>query len=95
MSGHPLRGDDVLAGLLTLWAQHRAGDRLPAERDLAERFGVGRAVVRRALRELSHRELIATSRQVGSFVRGDDRSAGARGRRDGVVDRQVTPAAPG
>jgi len=60
--------NDVLEGLLGL-VRHRVGDRLPAERDLAELFGVGRAVVRRALRELDQRELIATRRQVGSFVR--------------------------
>ncbi|MFC5950312.1 GntR family transcriptional regulator [Pseudonocardia lutea] len=60
--------NDVLEGLLGLLRQRRVGERLPAERDLAELFGVGRAVVRRALRELDQRELIATRRQVGSFV---------------------------
>lgn len=44
------------------------GGRLPAERRLAERLGVGRSAVRHALRELGHRELIATRRQSGSYV---------------------------
>lgn len=60
--------DAVLHGLLTILRQRRPGDRLPAERQLAVQFGVGRAAVRRALRELHHQELIETRRQAGSFV---------------------------
>ncbi|MEU7811708.1 GntR family transcriptional regulator [Pseudonocardia sp. NPDC049154] len=47
----------------------RAGDRLPAERDLAERFGVGRAAVRKALSELGEAGRIVTHAQAGSFIR--------------------------
>lgn len=58
----------VLAELLAIVRRSKLGDRLPAERRLAEQLGVGRSAVRSALRELSHHELIATRRQAGSFV---------------------------
>lgn len=58
----------VLTELLAIVRTSKAGDRLPAERRLAEQLGVGRSAVRYALRELSHHELIATRRQAGSFV---------------------------
>ena len=38
--------DEILAG------QYRAGERLPSERDLCERFGVSRGAVREALKQL-------------------------------------------
>lgn len=38
------QGDAVLDGLLTILRERRAGDRLPAERQLAEDFGLDRAV---------------------------------------------------
>jgi DNA-binding GntR family transcriptional regulator len=47
----------------------RAGERLPAERDLAGRFGVGRAAVRKALAELGEAGRIITRAQSGSFIR--------------------------
>src|SRR5919206_1067822 len=53
---------DVAAGRL------RPGDRLPSERDLARRLGVGRASVREALAALQNEGLVETRPGSGSFV---------------------------
>jgi len=45
------------------------GDRLPAERELAERLGVGRNSIREALRELQMLGLVEARRGAGTFVR--------------------------
>jgi GntR family phosphonate transport system transcriptional regulator len=45
------------------------GSKLPTEQELAERFGVNRHTVRRALTLLSEKELIRTEQGSGSFVR--------------------------
>jgi DNA-binding FadR family transcriptional regulator len=57
----------------------RAGMRLPAERELAQRLGVGRASVREALGALQLRGLVETRPGAGSFVTADalERLAGA------------------
>lgn len=47
------------------------GDRLPTERQLAEEFGVGRSVTRRALAELEAGGLITRHVGRGTFVRTD------------------------
>lgn len=59
---------DLLAELRGLVDAHPTGSRLPAERELAVRLGVGRAVLRRALRELVHSGTIRTRAQSGSYV---------------------------
>ncbi|MEU7811216.1 GntR family transcriptional regulator [Pseudonocardia sp. NPDC049154] len=59
---------DLLTELRRLVATRSTGSRLPAERELAVRLGVGRALVRRALRELAHSGTIRTRAQSGSYV---------------------------
>jgi GntR family transcriptional repressor for pyruvate dehydrogenase complex len=49
-----------------------AGDRLPPERELAERFGVGRNSIREALRELDMIGLVESRHGEGTFVRAPD-----------------------
>lgn len=50
--------------------QLKPGDRLPAERVLAERFCVGRGYVRDAIRKLEFYGLLKTSPQSGTYVSG-------------------------
>lgn len=50
--------------------EFKAGDRLPPERELAERFGVSRNVVREAVNELRSRGLLVTRQGAGSVVSG-------------------------
>jgi DNA-binding FadR family transcriptional regulator len=57
--------DDLRRGTL------RPGQRLPGERDLAARLGVGRASVREALGALAIRGLVETRPGAGSFVTAD------------------------
>ncbi|MBN1935844.1 MAG: FadR family transcriptional regulator [Anaerolineae bacterium] len=45
------------------------GDKLPGERELAERMGVSRTVVREAIRVLSVRGLVKTKSGCGTYVR--------------------------
>ena len=52
----------------------RPGDKLPGERELAERMGVSRTVVREAIRVLSVRGLVKTKSGCGSYVRALDAS---------------------
>lgn len=44
------------------------GERLPNERELAERLGVGRSTLREALQRLTTRNVLAVRRGVGTFV---------------------------
>jgi DNA-binding FadR family transcriptional regulator len=71
---HPVRrpADQVRLSILDaiISGQLKPGDRLPSEVEQARGFRVGRAVVREALRSLSHLGLISVvhGRQGGSFV---------------------------
>ena len=81
----PLRrgslSDEIIQKIQELIAKEslRAGNRLPTEIDLAERFGVGRSTVREALRALNALGMIERSKR-GTFVSaagetgGQDRS---------------------
>lgn len=54
--------------------QLKPGDKLPAERELGERFSVGRSVIREALRSLEEAGILEFRRGVtgGAFVRAGD-----------------------
>ncbi len=67
------------------------GTRLPSERQLAERYGVSRPVVREALRSLSERGLLEILPGRGSFVR-QAQATDAASRLDALYRRrQATP----
>jgi GntR family transcriptional repressor for pyruvate dehydrogenase complex len=55
---------------LIVSGQLKPGDRLPAERVLAEKLGVGRSYVREAIRKLEFFGLLKTSPQSGTYVSG-------------------------
>jgi GntR family transcriptional repressor for pyruvate dehydrogenase complex len=55
---------------LIISGQLRPGDRLPAERNLSERFGVGRSYVREAILKLEFYGLLKTTPQSGTYVSG-------------------------
>jgi GntR family transcriptional regulator len=46
------------------------GQKLPAERDLADQWGIGYQTVRRAMRELRERGLVVSRVGKGTFVTG-------------------------
>ena len=50
--------------------QLKPGDRLPPERILAERFGVGRGYIREAIMKLEFYGLLKTSPQSGTYISG-------------------------
>jgi len=50
--------------------QLNPGDRLPPERKLAEKFGVGRSVVRDAIRKLEFYGIVRTQPQSGTLIAG-------------------------
>lgn len=77
--------EQILAGAMP------AGSKLPSERELTERFGVSRPIVREALRMLAERGLVEIRPGRGSFVRGA-RATDAAGVLDAFYRRsQATP----
>lgn len=54
--------------------QYRRGNRLPTETELAERFGVNRHTVRRALRDLRDKGVVQSRQGAGVFVVGQPRT---------------------
>lgn len=58
--------DDIAARITS--GELRSGARLRAERDLAEHYGVAYNTIRRAMKELRERGLIATIHGRGTFV---------------------------
>ena len=76
--------DDLLARGVMLWrciaddfeqailvGKHDNGAKLPAESEIAARYGVNRHTVRRAMAELAARGLVRTERGSGTFVKTD------------------------
>jgi GntR family transcriptional repressor for pyruvate dehydrogenase complex len=62
--------DDIVAQLETMILEGtlKAGERLPAERALAERFGVSRPSLREAIQKLAARGLLISRQGGGTFV---------------------------
>ena len=74
-----------------------SGEKLPSERELAQQFGVGRPLIREALRSLAEMGLIETIPARGTFVRAVDdpashRQAGIAIRRRGVTAHELSEA---
>ena len=61
--------DSIAAGQLM------PGDKLPSERQLSERFGIGRTYVRDAIKKLEFFGILKTNPQSGTVVSGVDISA--------------------
>ena len=83
--------EDILSGRLA------AGAKLPSERELAQHYGVGRPLIREALRSLAEMGLIETVPARGTFVRAVDdpashRQGGIAIRRRGVTAHQLSEA---
>ena len=55
---------------------YQVGDRLPAERDLAKKYAVGRGTVREAIKDLAARKLVEVRRGSGVYVTGVPTTSG-------------------
>lgn len=58
---------DAVAGQIER-GELKSGDRIPGELEMAERYGIARMTVARAVRELRERGLVQTVRGKGTFV---------------------------
>ena len=47
------------------------GDRIPTEKELAERFGVGRSSIREAIKIFNYLGILSSKAALGTFVRTD------------------------
>lgn len=61
---------DIIDELLAILGSEglRPGSKLPSERDLAERFGVGRSALREAIKSLSMLGLVETRQGAGNYI---------------------------
>jgi len=89
---HQVNGCDRVVGTHTLYVQAAdylaakiasgdlaPGSRLPAERDLADQWGIAYQTVRRTMRELRERGLVTSVVGKGTFVRPEgERPASSR-----------------
>ncbi len=78
--------DGIVAG------EPRAGEMLPSERALAVRYGVGRPLIREALRSVEELGLIETRPGRGTFVRSEAAPGMHRGVGVAILRRGVTAA---
>ena len=61
--------EDITSG------QYRAGEKMPCERDLCQKYSVERATLRRALELLNDEQLIEKRTGIGSFIKETETSA--------------------
>jgi GntR family transcriptional repressor for pyruvate dehydrogenase complex len=67
---HKKRHDQIVSLIedLITSGKLRAGERIPPERDLAEKFGVSRNTVREAIKALAEKAVVVSRRGAGTFV---------------------------